>query len=160
MSFFRSFPNSRSCEHASIPEEFCACYSSTLVDTSRSEVNGAARAVVDHVNKLLSNHSQCAMLKLQNIMSASLLESKLKPQHKEENAQNESASDCTTEELNENYLATIETYPGKATFEATVKHDIKLNLYNIKGSIFRTNRFGNSSWCVKDQLLKPYCYCL
>ena len=74
---------------------------------------------------------------------------------------------------NRNYLVTVVTSPGGGIFEATVRVDEKWEKTigqkangeaksegaRVEGSISRLNLYGNSSWCIKDQQLRLYCYC-
>jgi hypothetical protein len=54
---------------------------------------------------------------------------------------------------------TIQTTPGMGYFQAMVSK-IGDNKYGVQGPVFRTNLYGNSSWCVESYVLKPICFCL
>ena len=56
----------------------------------------------------------------------------------------------------------LETTPGRAAFEATVRRwtgGNSVNKNEIMGSVSRINLYGNQSCCIDDYHLKMYCFC-
>ena len=53
----------------------------------------------------------------------------------------------------------IETSPGGARFEGTIRKDEHKNHPSILGDLSRINMYGKTSHCVKGIELKKICYC-
>ncbi|CAB3383269.1 Hypothetical predicted protein [Cloeon dipterum] len=133
ISLFRSIPENRTCESASIPESFCTCQTSHPVET-RSVPHKAAEAVVARLNTALMSAPECAALSVGSVMSA--------------------------REMGQHHLQlVVRTMPGDAHFQATVSK-VADNRYEVHGPVARMNLYGNASWCVSNYLLKPICFCL
>lgn len=54
----------------------------------------------------------------------------------------------------------VMTTPGDAMFEATLQFRDDYENYSVLDDISRINQYGNQSNCIKDDILKKYCYCI
>ena len=113
LSLFQTIPMERSCEDAGIAPHWCVCRARSPLSSNNTVVIRAASAVVRHINdNLLSEvRSQCAELKLSRVLTAfhAMSEGDLQ--------QDSGDKRPAFEEL----LVQLETEPGLAEFEATVR---------------------------------------
>lgn len=49
--------------------------------------------------------------------------------------------------------------PSNAILEALVVYEFDTGLWYVSGEIDRNNAYGNSSYCVKNPVLKKTCHC-
>lgn len=116
-------------------------------------VQRAADFVVEQVNAMLAGHFQgqtgpvgCARLSLGSVQRAE---------------RGSPPSRVINEEAREDeYLVQLRTEPGAALLSATVRHHLKSDTMKLAGSVSRLDAYGNSSWCVNSQPLKPLCHCI
>ncbi|KAF6214779.1 hypothetical protein GE061_009522 [Apolygus lucorum] len=151
-SLFRQISTTRTCKDGGILDEFCACHTSDAVPRDSQTLREAAQSIVDHVNSLLSNHSQCPTLHLANIVDGKLQEvirvdknskfQKMPPRY-----------------AFQDYVVTLETSPGGALFEATARHRRNSD-FSVIGEVNRLNNDWSESECISVKNLKYYCYCL
>lgn len=65
MSMFLRIPETRNCSAAHIPRHWCACLTYQPIPLDNPDLQGAALALVEHVNeKFLNPHPQCRQLTL------------------------------------------------------------------------------------------------
>jgi hypothetical protein len=57
------------------------------------------------------------------------------------------------------YQLTIQTRPGGALFEGTLRFDEETNHVQMMGDISRINRYGTQSHCIDTTNVKKFCYC-
>lgn len=60
------------------------------------------------------------------------------------------------------YQIKITVFPGNSIFEASVRHELQGDRFNVKISdISRVNMYGQQARCVENELphLRKYCYC-
>jgi hypothetical protein len=57
------------------------------------------------------------------------------------------------------YQLTIQTRPGGALFEGTLRFDEETKNVKMMGDISRINRYGTQSHCIDTTNVKKYCYC-
>lgn len=144
ISLFVPVPESRSCKDAGIVDHWCTCHQSEPVATNSSQVERAARYLVQHMNSILSDFtSLCANLTLNKVLNARMESTKT----------NESFAGIT------DYSLVIETVPGRGLFEATVRFNWNSGEHGIVGSISRINLYGQQSSCIRNYKLRLYCYC-
>nr|CAH7717381.1 unnamed protein product [Callosobruchus chinensis] len=144
VSFFRRISENRDCGDAGIVEHWCACLRSEEVEKNLLVVKEAADFAVSYINSLLESYDRCASLSLDAILDARLL--------------THSRYVVYTADRQDHTLI-IRTLPGKAVFEATVRHDKKTNTRYVIGTISRLTLYKDQSACVDDVHLKLYCYC-
>lgn len=57
------------------------------------------------------------------------------------------------------YQLTIQTRPGGALFEGTLRFDEETKNVKMMGDISRINRYGTQSHCIDTTNVKKFCYC-
>lgn len=147
ISLFLPIPESRACKDAGIVDHWCTCHQSVTVPTDDSQVKVAADFLIDHINSLVKEYPRCARLQLHSITNARQEKS---ISHKTFNTSDVGLTD---------YSLTVETIPGKALFESTVRFNGNTNISTIVGSVSRINLYGDQSSCISDYRLRLYCYC-
>ena len=156
ISLFKPIPEKRTCTDAGISENYCTCYQSKSVNvTKKSIIRRIGTFIVSEINQLLSKKSRCCKLYLNAIKSA---HKKIPPTNLIEHSFFFGLKPINTEMDAGIYTIIIETKPGNGLFEATVDSQNNSAL-KILGSISRINRYGNQSFCIKDRLLRLYCFC-
>ncbi|KAG5896230.1 hypothetical protein JTB14_009729 [Gonioctena quinquepunctata] len=141
-SLFEEIPENRTCEDASIDENWCACTHYNSVGSKGPIVRSIAEYIVWKINTLTRTFSEgtsCAQFNMKEIFSAE------KSRTREGNG------------AVEYYLLKVETVP-KAKFEGTVKV-YSGERFELIGEISRIDRYGKVSGCVEDAILRKYCYC-
>ncbi|KAH8378348.1 hypothetical protein KR093_010839, partial [Drosophila rubida] len=139
ISLFLPIPETRDCELASIPAQFCLCQKLQQIDTTDQRSQQAALFVVTAINRLISNFTLCQQLQLQELQAAYLMQ---------RNNDDEVFG----------VKVRFSTLPGAGAFEGTtmfVGNSLALN-----GPIIRINKYGNQSYCVPNNYkIEMYCYC-
>jgi len=150
-SLFTPIPWNRSCTDAGIPFEWCSCERHVETNKTSEIVQKGAAHLVQVLNNVISNipaHSiddgyTCASLSLKEVIKA----------HKA----------VQGEDLNvtfDIYTITVQTTPGDAILESTIKFTQTTNAYEIIGDIRRLNMYGNQSACILFKaILRLYCFC-
>ncbi|XP_050306876.1 uncharacterized protein LOC126743706 isoform X2 [Anthonomus grandis grandis] len=149
-SLFDEIPKQRTCEDAEIVSHWCTCQQSVAIETDNKIVVSAAKFAVDHINSQLKGYGDCAILDLANITQARVL--------------TYDAEHITSKESVKDYTITLNTTPGDAIFEVTVRQkegtgNVAPGNFSVTGSISRLNLYGKQSYCITDFHLKLYCYC-
>lgn len=146
-SLFTPVKGTRTCALAGIPKNYCTCHDKveTLeVDDPRSVQ--AADFLVAHINYLLRNHKECVKLVLKTIEQVSIELSTMGGQF----LANRTVS---------NLVIMVKLVPGYGLFEANVRYEPYSSAYQVIGQVSRINTYGSQSFCIRDYLLKLYCYC-
>lgn len=146
ISLFSRIPPERTCENAAIAPHWCTCHLNVQVPTNSEKVTKAARYTVRLINDIIKPFSQCRPLFLNSISVANVGVTNKKTLR--ENSIDDYLTDITIR---------IQTKPGFAEFESSVRFtgsDLKLI-----GRITRVNMFTDNSFCISDNLRKPFCYC-
>uniref|UniRef100_A0A1B6EXQ9 DUF229 domain-containing protein n=1 Tax=Cuerna arida TaxID=1464854 RepID=A0A1B6EXQ9_9HEMI len=143
ISLFLPISENRTCSSAGINDHWCTCHQTRNIPTNSSQVRRAADRLVKHINSLLQQFPQCAELRLYKIRSA-----------------REESSSFKTPGAIRDFTVTIETTPGRALFEATVRYNVNTNGFLIVGTVSRINLYGDQSRCVTQYRLRLYCYCI
>jgi hypothetical protein len=147
ISLFLTVPTIRTCELAAIASHWCTCHDQKKLPTNSKRAKIAAKALVQHINKLLEKYPQCQKLHLNQVFNANVNYVK-----KSRDGKNKFRTNT------EDVQVTLETRPGLATFEGTIRLDERADTM-LTAPISRTNKYGDQSWCVDDATLKLYCYC-
>lgn len=165
ISLFLSIPSHRNCDSAAISPHYCTCFDRYEISNNDNRVQKSARFVVQSLNIMLEKQKQCKKLYLNSIVSAyiDILSSHVLEQSKYK------ASDIkvtgSQKVLNTHLVNSYDIYvkittkPGKGEFEATVRYFPDIDNLKLTAQISRTNLYGKSSSCIKDPILKLYCYC-
>jgi hypothetical protein len=168
-SLFDAIPAERSCADADIEPHWCSCLAWTKVPVDMKEVRQAAEQVILTINSLTSSRDAvCARLSLHNITSAVRYTAGIDLLHFKKSSDSHGRVADLTDDMTATqafYQVTIQTRPGGALYEATVKHvfdAIMVGEFIVDTrDISRINRYGSQPHCVASELphLRPYCYC-
>lgn len=168
ISLMSEIPEERTCKDAEILPHWCTCQNHRPILRNDTRAVNAAKFLVFTINKQLAKHSNlCAKLKFTKLVDAML---------GEENTESLTArvvrSEKDDHETNIEFgemphfksvylLLTVETQPGKALFEATVKYmySEENESYEVTGDISRINQYGKTSSCIVDYTARKFCYC-
>ena len=140
ISLFSGILPNRTCADAHIPQEFCACIKYQTISLKNKTVMRAAIHLLSNISAfVLPYNTKCTSLRLKEVVSAKLLDSK-DPQIIL-------------------IVVAVQAIPSKGIFEATIKYSKERDGFTIVGHITRINKYGNQSWCVNEVKLKPFCFC-
>ncbi|CAK9829876.1 hypothetical protein ANTRET_LOCUS7149 [Anthophora retusa] len=142
ISWFLPIPDYRTCKLASIDSHWCMCHNSYDVPPNDENLKDKAVFLVSELNKMLKKFVQCASLKLKEIKAAKAWK-----------------DESDKEELID-YTITLQTEPGDAIFEGTVRYRSEDKTKKLVGSVSRLNAYGKQSACVDEFNMRLYCYCL
>ncbi|XP_061185980.1 uncharacterized protein LOC133194062 [Saccostrea echinata] len=160
ISLFQEIPKTRSCKSAYIPEHFCPCYSSQEVEASDPTVREMALFITSRLNKKLQHLvPKCAELKLKKVNNASVVDSNLVKTPSRFTLRNLMYRSDIDGRLQQRFIISLTTIPGNAKFESTVERDDSGHMTILDDVITRTNMYKNQSSCIKERLMKPFCYC-
>lgn len=162
ISLFRNIPKDRTCADASIAEHFCACYTARNVSVNENTVKILSEFAVNSVNeKLAEVKDKCSKLSLFKIIEAQKIESGLENHAEFGRTSVLNFFYSPEKQTEQRYLILLQTSPGLALFEATVRFTDISDRSSMKllGDVSRTNKYRNQSHCVGYQKLKPICYC-
>ena len=169
ISLLKEIPAERTCADASIEPHWCTCLDWVEVSFKDRHVIGSAEALLSSINSITSeNRDVCDQLSLKRIIAAA----KYYPSEQILKFKGSSDVHGRVPDFTDNmaaadelYQVTIETSPGGAKFEATVKRTFqtkssRLYLVNER-EISRINKYGKQPYCIMDKLphLRPYCHC-
>lgn len=145
ISLFLPIPETRTCQDAGISDHECTCHQSVTVPVNDRRVTRAADYLVHYINSLLKDYPLCAPLQLKNIRDA-----------REEKATAHKSFTTSDGGLTD-FLLIIETVPGEAMFESTIRYNNQN--FTTVGTVSRINLYGNQSSCISEYKLRLYCYC-
>jgi len=167
-SLLAEVPARRTCEDAGVLPHWCACHETEPVRPSDPAVQRAADAVVRYINDQLAVHrGRCAPLQL----GAALDARRVRPRDDlvrfrssrhdvlGRTVEFDGAAAAARSRVDE-YQLTLETSPGGAVFEATVRcqgdDDESVQIADIS----RINAYGDQSTCIDVHSHKKFCYCV
>ncbi|XP_003493439.1 uncharacterized protein LOC100749022 [Bombus impatiens] len=142
ISWFLPIPDYRTCSMAGIASHWCMCHNSYDVSSDDESLRDKAVFLVSELNNMLNKFVQCAVLKLKEIKAAKAW--------KGEGEKNQLID----------YTITIQTEPGDAIFEGTIRYRNESKTNKLVGSVSRLNAYGKQSACVDEFNMRLYCYCL
>ncbi|XP_025074094.1 uncharacterized protein LOC105427274 [Pogonomyrmex barbatus] len=142
ISWFLPVPSTRTCDMAHIANHWCMCHTSNSVSWNDTGLQDSVSFLVGELNDMLSRYPSCALLNLKLIKDAKVW------------------LDKTDGATLMDYTVTIQTTPGDAIFEGTVRYKADDNSRKLAGSISRLNAYGTQSACVDEFNMRLYCYCL
>ncbi|KOX67951.1 hypothetical protein WN51_07931 [Melipona quadrifasciata] len=143
ISWFLPIPDYRTCSMAGIASHWCMCHNSYDVPLEDEGLRDKAVFLVSELNNMLKKFVQCAVLKLKEIKAAKAW--------KGEEGEKSQLVD---------YTITIQTEPGDAIFEGTIRYRSEDKTNKLVGSVSRLNAYGKQSACVDEFNMRLYCYCL
>ncbi|CAN7997280.1 unnamed protein product, partial [Ixodes hexagonus] len=143
VSLFGEVSVNRTCQDAGIDEHWCVCRPSIAEDPNKDNVQTAAQSLLKHINDLLvSYRNVCSELTINSIRGVRVYTA---------DPQNLGALD---------YALTLETAPGNALFEATVRVYEDGRTPTIRGDISRLNMYKGQADCVESASVRKYCFCV
>ena len=166
ISLLREIPRERTCKDADVEPHWCACGTYEDANLTDDNVKGAVAELLKTMNTITYKYrDQCQRLSVLNVSSAV----KFKPNAAVLKFKKTTDNDGFIPDLSDKmevqeilYQITISTTPGKGTFQATVKYNIKGKSYTVnENAISRVNRYGTQPHCVMHEYphLRPFCYC-
>lgn len=135
ISLFLPIPANRTCKSLDIAERYCVCEKGQKISVKPKARRFVAKALITHVNQLLSIFPQCAQLELERILHVS------------------------GEEINEHsrkFTVVITTQPGSGVLEGTLIRNF--TDWRVSGTTGRLNIYRHQS-CIQDEIVKMYCFC-
>ena len=164
ISLLREIPAERTCEHAQILPHWCLCLEQKKLNPSGQLASRIGRAVVAHINKLLSSAFHlCARLSVMNITDVVEMASNdrvLRFADVFHDVINHTIVYGKKTEAPVIYQVTLTTTPGYALFEATLVFNRVSGSFRMGGDISRINAYNDQSVCIPNFKLKKFCYCL
>ena len=149
-SLFLEVSPNRSCTTVGIASHWCTCFDRKAISITDERTQKAAIFVVECINGLLINYTNCSRLSLNLILFANL-----------EVSSDNFNVDIEIKQTIYDLTVEIETKPSMAKFEATVRFPVDgSDKLQILGTISRINKYGNQSHCINDYKLKLYCFCI
>ncbi|RUS79191.1 hypothetical protein EGW08_013049 [Elysia chlorotica] len=145
ISLFREIPVYRTCPHAQIPWEYCACFSSppsqANIPVGLADYMGGI--LKEGVMSKLKKKEQCSKLSVRTVQKVV----------------EEKATEKGAQPGFRYFIVSITTIPGEAQFEAKMSFDLGSNRVKVVGEIDRKNSYQGQADCVDTEELKKYCYC-
>jgi len=142
ISWFLPIPDTRTCDTAHILNHWCMCHTSKNISLNDTGLQDSVSFLLTELNNMLSKYPLCAMLSLKSINDAKVW------------------LDKTKGSTLMDYMVTIQTTPGDAIFESTIRYKTDDNSRKLVGSVSRLNAYGTQSACVDEFNMRLYCYCL
>lgn len=153
MSWFLPIPDSRTCSMAEIPEHWCMCHENKNVSLTDLNVRNSAKFIINELNRMLGKFRQCAVLKLKRLIDATMLTNEEKIQDKRKSKKEKAAPWF-------DFTITLETEPGNAIFEGSLRYRNDSKKMELTGAVSRLNAYGKQSACINDFNMRLYCYCI
>ncbi|CAI2354371.1 unnamed protein product [Caenorhabditis sp. 36 PRJEB53466] len=167
-SYFDPFPKRTSCLEAGIPSDFCPCFSE--IEIPSEEAKEAAGHLLGIVNGLLENTEQteeyqvdskelkeymCTPIEVDKIEYSSVRLPMMSV------VNDVKSVDTPLQSFSLQYHVVIRAKPpSSALIESTLEHNLKTDSWSSLGEIERNNKYGNTSFCVNDRILKKICHCI
>jgi hypothetical protein len=148
---FKPIPEQRTCATAGIPEHWCMCHERHNVSHDDPIVAKVVGQLVKELNGMLGYYPQCAQLQALALIDAKVLSNNAA--EKSEDSKEAKRAPWT------DYTVIIETTPGNAVFEGSMRHRSDNDSMSLVGSISRLNAYGSQSACVDDFHMRLYCFC-
>jgi hypothetical protein len=121
-----------------------------------------SKQFVGKINEKFTNLSQCENLSLSEVKYASRLvtsDKVLSFNRKLSDVNNLLVEYGKRVNTYVDYQLTIQTIPGGALFEGTLRFDEETKNVKMMGDISRINRYGTQSHCIDTTNVKKFCYC-
>ncbi|KAG7208798.1 hypothetical protein KM043_014991 [Ampulex compressa] len=143
ISWFLPIPDYRTCGLANISSHWCMCHSSSSIPLNDTTLQESASFLVSELNGMLRRLPQCAVLSLKAIKDAKSW-----------------VDEADGALALVDYTITIQTEPGDAIFEGSVRYTAENANRKLVGTVSRLNAYGKQSACVDEFNMRLYCYCL
>ncbi|CAG5127016.1 unnamed protein product, partial [Candidula unifasciata] len=144
ISLFDKIPWDRTCEDASVPQEFCLCGYQNLADVdTKSPISKALAELVIEALNSKTDKNICASFKVDQII----------------HVLNISLSEANSNGETTLYKVNLQVTPGYAIFEASVYATTNSADFRVANSIDRLNLYEGQADCMQIAMYKPFCYC-
>jgi hypothetical protein len=141
---------------------WCTCSQQKVLSNTNESVIDISKQFVGKINEKFTNLSQCENLSLSEVKYASRLvtsDKVLSYNRKQSDVNNLLVEYGKRVNTYVDYQLTIQTRPGGALFEGTLRFDEETKNVKMMGDISRINRYGTQSHCIDTTNVKKYCYC-
>ena len=162
MIVLHEVPTNRTCKNAAILPHWCTCSYKKIIPPSDTKIVEVANKFIMKLNDTIINVQQCETLKLKGVVSASMLVSP-----DDIFMYGKSFHDVNDRHIK--FLESVKTYieyqimlqttPGDAMLEGTIRYDEYRKSINMMGDFSRINIHGTTSHCVEGIDLNKICYC-
>nr|XP_002741805.1 PREDICTED: uncharacterized protein LOC100366885 [Saccoglossus kowalevskii] len=172
ISLFKKIPLSRTCEDAGVDTHWCTCLKWIPMSTGSMEIRKSAAAFLNHINDITEPFRKyCVLLSMFNITHAEMSVPNDKVLRYTGSIDDDQSlpgfgehANVNINDMNIDYQVTIETIPGHALFEGTIRMDHVNNgaqRYDVTQDISRINMYGSQPKCIADKYpdIAKYCYC-
>lgn len=162
LNLLNEVPTSRTCENAGILPHWCTCSQQMVLSNTNESVIDISKQFVRKINEKFANLSQCEILSLSDVKYASRLvtsDKVLSFNRKLSDVNNLLVEYGKRVNTYVDYQLTIQTRPGGALFEGTLRFDEETKSVQMMGDISRINRYGTQSHCIDTTNAKKFCYC-
>jgi hypothetical protein len=128
-------------------------------------VKASARALLRIINEIVTTHDQdgrCARLSLHAVHGAESMvvhNDVLRFKESLHDVINRTVLFGKPSKSDDIVQLTVETAPGGALFEATLRHNQDTGKFALAGDVSRINAYGTQSECVDGSAIKKFCYC-
>ncbi|KAE9546439.1 hypothetical protein FO519_010349, partial [Halicephalobus sp. NKZ332] len=153
-SLFSSIRKDRTCFEAEIPKNFCPCSREVILDPS--EGVEYAEILLNYIRDYFRKHEvkdKCASMELDSVKSLSVSVPPMKL------VLNTNEADLKNLVFTYRIQFTVKA-PSKALLEGVIYKNKITGDVSTAPDIERNNKYGNTSICVQDQLLKKLCHCI
>ncbi|KAL4235829.1 hypothetical protein ACF0H5_004219 [Mactra antiquata] len=152
VSWFKEIPFGRSCEQAGILPHWCTCKYHKKLSVSDPVVVKSSSILLEEIKHELRDYSSiCEDLTLYNIREAEEL--------MDTDGIDDEWISYRKVKASRDIQVVIETMPGKAVFEGTVRIDKDNGVNEVVGDISRITIYGHQADCINVFKLKKYCQC-
>ncbi|XP_063413992.1 uncharacterized protein LOC134696239 [Mytilus trossulus] len=161
-SLLDEIPESRTCNDVDMLPHWCSCADHEMLSTKVESAVQSAKQMILELNQQLNKTTVCETLYLNEIKLASklILPNKvLTFKSSDWDVINRTVVFGKRIDSYVDYQLMLETKPGDALFEGTVRYNEKYKTYKLMGEVSRINMYGSQSHCVNDSHLKKICFC-
>ena len=162
MSVLHEVPTNRTCKNAAILPHWCTCSNQKIMLPSDTKIVEVANKFIMKLNDKIINVKQCETLKLKRVVSASMLVTSDEILMYEKTVHDVNDQYIKLGERVKTYIdyqIMLQTTPGDAMFEGTIRYDEYWKSINMTEEFSRINMYGTTSHCVEGIDLKKICYC-
>ena len=143
-------------------KHWCTCSQQTVFSNTNESVIDISKQFVGKINEKFTNLSQCENLSLSEVKYASRFvtsDKVLSFNRKQSDVNNLLVEYGKRVNTYVYYQLTIQTRPGGALFEGTLRFDEETKNVKMMGDISRINRYGTQSHCIDTTNVKKFCNC-
>ncbi|CAC5410815.1 unnamed protein product [Mytilus coruscus] len=161
LSLFNPIPQTRRCDYANIPPHWCTCSTQHVLSMGDQTVGKFAKHFIQILNSKIASFKQCETLFLKRVISATkIIPTDVVLKYVNTSHVGEKSSILYGHRVStySDYQISLQTVPGDAVFEFTVRYDESKSNFNVMGYISRINLYNQTSY-ISGIELKKICYC-